>query len=53
VFFGEWCVLGSRAESFERIMAFAQWLCCFARTLRAPPELAALWDWAEKHGAVH
>jgi ankyrin repeat protein len=25
----------------------------FARTLRTPPEFAALWDWAEKHGAVH
>jgi hypothetical protein len=25
----------------------------FARTLRTPPEFAALWDWAEKHGTVH
>ena len=25
----------------------------FARTLRAPPEFAALWDWAEKNGTVH
>jgi hypothetical protein len=25
----------------------------FARTLRAPPDFAALWDWAEKHGIVH
>ncbi len=25
----------------------------FARTLRTPPQFAALWDWAEKHGAVH
>jgi hypothetical protein len=24
----------------------------FARTLRAPPEFAALWDWAEKHGII-
>jgi hypothetical protein len=25
----------------------------FARTLRTPPEFAALCDWSEKHGAVH
>jgi hypothetical protein len=25
----------------------------FARTLRTPPEFAALWDWAEKQGTVH
>jgi ankyrin repeat protein len=25
----------------------------FTRTLRAPPEFAALWDWTEKHGIVH
>ena len=24
----------------------------FARTLRTPPEFAALWDWAEKHGII-
>jgi hypothetical protein len=55
VFFSEWSVLGSRAERSK--LRAHHGLCpngfAASRERCAPPEFAALWDWAEKYGTVH